>query len=496
MDTHKLPEAIAPTRRTRAESAKPPNTLTEAIAPTRRPRAESVEPSNATPMLHALTEAIARARPARAESVEHSSATPMLHTLFQVLPGNVYVPFLVKSGRLIELLQTSKCTRAALATIYPKIPVSLALSTPYKTFTDIEDGLQRFSRLDIVSIVSLDMGACEGDCHPPMKDSNFEGLATALCTHTRLAALKLYRNDLTHISTSNLTRVLVSCTGISELNLGGNPLCDAGARGLSLVLGQMTGLRILVMDQCCLSHDARESLAAPGALPLCSSLSVLSLNDNRMGRSVIRRFLQEAHKWPELTVFRMGRNGGGTASSGDYLEELGHFSNLEHLDFQRHHFSPFQVAMLGEQLWERTTLTKLYLGSIMIRDAFEYFDAAISSCIHLQELDISGNSIGSKGVKFFTDGLCECTELVKLDICANGQIDTAAEDSLVEMFTQCCTRLMALNIRGLGASQDACEKIESGMIQRAHRSDKKCIAVANNNYYFTDASDPEDSDSD
>jgi Ran GTPase-activating protein (RanGAP) involved in mRNA processing and transport len=215
-----------------------------------------------------------------------------------------------------------------------------------------------------------------------------------------------------------------------------------------------------------------------------------------MGRTVIRRFLHEAHHWPELTVFRMARNGGGTASAGDYLEELGHFSDLEHLDLQNHHFSPFQVAMLGAQLWERTTLTKLYLGSIRIRGGFEYFDAAISTCIHLQELDISGNSIESKGVALFAHALSECTELVKLDISANGQIDTSAEDILVEMFTECCTSMMALNIRGLGASQDACEKIERGMIERGHKSEKRYIAVDNNNYYFTDASEAEESDSD
>ena len=480
MDTHMLSEASAPTRRPRAESTGP-----DRGGPMRQPCAESARPDSGGPM-----------RQPCAESARPDSGGPMLHTLFRVLPGNVYADFFVKSGRITQLLQASKQTRAALATIHPKIPVSLALSTPYTTFLDIADGLQRFSGLDIVSVVSLDMAGCGGDCHPPIKDSNFAYFATALCTHTRLTALKLDNNDLTHHSTPNLVRVLASCSGISELNLGGNPLSDDGATCLSRVFGQMTGLRILVMDQCHLSYHARESLTAPDALPLCSSLSVLSLNDNWMGRNVIRRFLHEAHHWPELTVFRMGRNGGGTASAGDYLEELCHFSNLEHLDLQKHRFSPFQVTMLGEQLWERTTLTKLDLANVMIRDGFKYFDAAISTCIRLQELDISGNSLGSKGVEFVTHGLCSCTELAKLDISCNGPIDTAAEDSIVEMFTECCTRLMALNIRGLGASKDTCEKIERGMIERAHRSDKKWIAMANNNYYFTDTSDAEDSDYD
>ena len=475
-----LSEASAPMHRHRAESTGP-----DGGEPMHRHRAESTGPDSGEPM-----------RRPRAESTGPDGGEPMLHTLFRVLPGNVYVNFFAKSGRIIQLLQTSKRTRAALATVYPKISVSLALSTPYASFLDIADGLQRFSSVDIVSIASLDMGACAGDCHPPIEDSNFTALATGLCTHTRLTGLKLYNNDLTHLSTPNLARVLAACTGISELNLGGNLFSDDGARGLSRVLGQLTALRILVMDQCGLSHGARESLTAPDALPLCSSLSVLSLNENWMGRNALRRFLDEAHHWPQMTVFRMARNRGSTASSGDYLEELGHFTNLDYLDLQNHRFSPFQVAMLGAQLWERTTLTKLYLGSIRIRGGFEYFDAAISTCIRLQELDISGNSIGSKGVACFAHALCECTELVKLDISANGQIDTTAEDSLVEMFTECCTRIIALNIRGLGASQDACQKIERGMFERGHTSEKRYIAVVNNNYYFTDASETEESDSD
>ncbi|KAM3848650.1 NACHT, LRR and PYD domains-containing protein 3-like isoform 1-T1 [Vipera latastei] len=149
-------------------------------------------------------------------------------------------------------------------------------------------------------LTSLDLG------ENPLEEAGVSYLCEWLLQPTcQLQSLRLYSCNLTAAICQLLSQVLESRHSLLELNLGANPLGDGGAKLLCQGLKHpSSGLQRLILHSCGMTALACENLAS--VLETSQTLLELNLGDNSLGdkgiRQLCQKLIQRRCKLQKLTL--------------------------------------------------------------------------------------------------------------------------------------------------------------------------------------------------
>jgi len=292
---------------------------------------------------------------------------------------------------------------------------------------------------------------CTRECK--QTHSTFQAtLASELGLFLELKTLEVHAGKLSAANVVALAHVLKYNTTVTELNLSGNDIGDAGAGRLAGELQSIPTLKVLKLIRNGIGDAGVTGLA--GALKFNRTLTELSFSDNCIGvagAEGVADLLKSNKALTELDLSFNEIGDEGAAALADGLKSnttllvlylsangitngvtgladgLKSNTALSKLQLSRNAIGDADAAGLADLLKSTTTLSSLNLSENRISDAgAQGLADALKSNTSPRVLDVSKNSIGVVGITGVADGLKSSTTLSELNLSCNGFGDNGA----------------------------------------------------------------------
>ena len=246
-----------------------------------------------------------------------------------------------------------------------------------------------------------------------------------ICTLKELYLNNIYIN---HEVAEHIATVISYNSKLQVFDISGNNLQTTGAIKVVNALKGIYTLKELYLNNIYISHEVAEHIAAVISCNTClQGFSICRNNLQAKGTISIAEALQDICTLRKLYL----SNNNITDEAADYVADA-IFCNtkLQEINMSKNNFQTAGMIKIIKALQKNRTLKILNLSSNNITDSVAIASniaTAISSNIHLQELDVSGNNILGLGTVEIAKGLQRISGLTKLYIQNNNVIQYAAD---------------------------------------------------------------------
>ena len=217
-----------------------------------------------------------------------------------------------------------------------------------------------------------------------------------------LQKLWLHNCSLTATASLDLVQSLATCKHLTNLSLSENKLGEAGHQLAESIKswGDEPPLQDLWISNCSLTATA--SLELVQSLATCKHLTVLSLNENKLGEAG-HELAQLTRSWgdePPLQDLWISNSSLTTTASLELVQSLATCKKCVHLDLSENKLgeSGYQLAQSIRSWGDEPPLQQLFLSNCLLTStaSFELVQS-LATCKHLTHLDLSENKLGEAG---------------------------------------------------------------------------------------------------
>ena len=286
-------------------------------------------------------------------------------------------------------------------------------------------------------------------------------IAIALQSIVTLKKLCLRNNNLTRQVAKYIVGAITCNTNLQEFNISGNNLQASGATVIAKGLQKLSKLTKLYIDNNNITDEAADDIGA--AISCNVHLQEFSIGENNIqasGATVIAKSLQKLSK---LTILHIDSNNITDEAADDIATVISCNTCLQEFYICGNDLQTTGIKKIAKALQGVCTLTKLYLNNNSITDDQVTNDiAAVISCnTKLEEFDISGNNLATRGAINIAVALQSIVTLKKLCL-RNNNITHQVAKYIVGAIT-CNTNLQEFNISGNNLQASGASVIAKGL---------------------------------
>ena len=259
-----------------------------------------------------------------------------------------------------------------------------------------------------------------------------------------LLVLDLSCNSISTAGAELLCAVLKICTKLLKLDVSYNHLGCAGAEAIAGAIGHCVRLLELKMNSNCISNDGAVAIAE--GLKHCMFLQELQINSNNVGSFGAKAIAKAMEHWETFCALDISNNDLRTAGFKALFSTLEGCSTVRVLNFSctLEHFYP---NLFIESLKFCREIERLLLDSNSIGiEGAKNVASSLKYCSSLQEFSLSSNHLCDVGARVIADALSvHCSKLCVLDISDNS-IGSKGLYHVLTAVLKGCPRLSELNI--------------------------------------------------
>eukprot|EP00928_Gymnodinium_smaydae_P021486 TRINITY_DN18384_c0_g1_i1.p1 TRINITY_DN18384_c0_g1~~TRINITY_DN18384_c0_g1_i1.p1 ORF type:complete len:712 (+),score=174.16 TRINITY_DN18384_c0_g1_i1:398-2533(+) len=283
-------------------------------------------------------------------------------------------------------------------------------------------------------------------------DGGADALASALPRCSRLRTLRLANNEIGDLGARHVATCLPRCPRLGKLLLAGNAISDAGAAALAATLPSCSRLLEVLLAQNEIGDNGARSLAE--AFPRCPALRCVDLSENEIGDGGAARLAEALPNCQHLRRLDLARNRLGDTGAGAFAAVLPRCRKVHSLGFGG--------SEIGEILG----------GSRICDEGASALAAALVRCSRLQRLDLGGNVIGSCGAEQIATVLPRLGSLTELDLSGN-VVGVAGAASLAAALPS-CSRLLRLHLSGKAMGEDGWKQLREAWLLAGRPEEGLC----------------------
>ena len=260
-----------------------------------------------------------------------------------------------------------------------------------------------------------------------LQTSGIIKIARSLQKISSLTKLCINCNNITHEAADDIADAISCNIKLQELNLGSNNLQASGIIKIARSLQQISSLTKAYINNNNITDEAADDVA--GAISCNIKLQELYLGSNGLQTSGIIKIARSLQKISSLTKLCINYNNITHEAADDIADAISCNIKLQELYLGSNGLQTSSIIKIARSLQNISSLTKLYINhNNMTDEAADYMTNVILCNSHLQEFDISVNSLQVPGIIKIAKGLQKISTLTKLYINNNNITEEAADD--------------------------------------------------------------------
>ena len=260
-----------------------------------------------------------------------------------------------------------------------------------------------------------------------IQTNNAIKIIKALHSVVTLTKFSLCCNDITDEAANDIAAAIHCNTKLEELDLSGNDLKTEGVIKIAVALQSIVTLTKLNISNNNITHTAANAIAV--AITCNTHLQEFIISGNNLGvlgAAMIARSLQKISSLTKLYIAGANISDG---AADDIATAVACNVHLQEFDINKNYLQASSVIKVAKSLRKISTLTKLFIDNNKITNEAAFYIADVISCnSHLQELDISSNSLQAQRATIILKKLQKISSLTTLYINNNTTTEEVADD--------------------------------------------------------------------
>ena len=303
-------------------------------------------------------------------------------------------------------------------------------------------------------------------------------IAIALQNISTLTKLYISNSNVTNEAVDGLAAVIYKNIKLQEFDISKNNLQSKGAIKIAKALQNVSTLTMLNMSKNNITDEAIDDII--GIVYHNAQLQQLNIGFNGFALNGIARITVALRKGTDLRALQIENNKINDTDKHSTAQTISLNAKLESFNCSDNNFSTGCILEIIKALQNISTLTKLYISNSNVTDeAVDGLAAVVNKNIKLQEFDVSGNNLQSKGAIKIAKVLQNISTLTKLyinNIFTKQTGNTAAGDLALAL--SCNSQLQELNISNNQFSGADILKIANALLNKFAL---KKLYMSNNN---------------
>ena len=256
-------------------------------------------------------------------------------------------------------------------------------------------------------------------------------IAKALQSISTLTILCMNDNNITYKVTDYIAAAISHNIYLQEFNIGGNKLGDTGIVNIAGGLQCISTLTKLYIYDNNITYKAADDIAA--AISCNTELQEFDINTNNLQAAGTMKIAKALQGIDTLTKININDNNITFEAANDIAVTISKNIHLQEFDLGRNDFQEKGTVIIAKALQNISELTKLYIhdNNITHSEANSFADdiAAVIMCnTQMEELDVSENDLHAMEIIKIAKSLQHICTLKKMCISKNNITDKAAND--------------------------------------------------------------------
>ena len=301
---------------------------------------------------------------------------------------------------------------------------------------------------DIAAVISSNIKLQEIDISENyLLTVGVQKIMKALQGINNLRKLCLSNNDITGEAADDIAAVVSCNTSLQEIDVSRNYLQSKGIIKIATALQQTYGMKKL-----CLSNNNITDIAADNIAIVIilhnMHLEEFHISGNKLSSVGVIKIAKALQVVVSLKALCISDNEIDATAAHDIATAISHANQLHELDISKNNFKARGIEIILKPLQNCDQLRKLYINDNNVTDDKIAHDigTVISCNTGLQEIDISGNNLRTRGAINIAVALRSIVMLTKLCISNNNITHHAANDIAIAI--TCNIHLQHLSIDG------------------------------------------------